>query len=150
MRVVVQRVLSASVASGEERTVHIGPGLVVLCGIAPDDDRAALGWMSRKMVNLRIFDDESGRMNRSVKDIGGEILLVSQFTLYGDVMSGNRPGFSGAAGFEIARPLFEQFHEMVQQEMERPVPTGWYGEHMQVTLVNDGPVTLIIDSPTHS
>jgi len=150
MRVIVQWVLSASVASGDESAVHIGPGLLVLSGIAPADDQAALGWMCRKVVNLRIFDDEAGRMNRSVKDIGGEILLVSQFTLYSDVSSGNRPGFSGAAGYDIAKPLFEKFHQMVQQEMERPVATGWYGEHMQVALVNDGPVTLIIDSPTRS
>lgn len=147
MRAVVQRVLSASVTADGGRCSCIGHGLLVLLGVAPEDDGEASEWMSRKIVHLRIFDDAAGKMNLSVRDTGGEILVVSQFTLYGDVTKGNRPGFSGSAGFETARPRFEAFVRLAEQMLGRPVLTGWYGENMQVNLVNDGPVTLILDTP---
>jgi D-tyrosyl-tRNA(Tyr) deacylase len=149
MRAVVQRVVSASVTAGSGRHAAIGPGLLVLLGIAPDDTRIDAEWMARKIVHLRIFDDAEGKMNLSVLDAGGEILVVSQFTLYGDTRRGNRPGFSGSAGFEAAKPLYEFFVRLVAEHAGMPAATGWYGESMQVSLVNNGPVTLIVDSPQH-
>lgn len=147
MRAVVQRVLSASVTAASRKPSEIAGGLLVLLGVAPGDTLAEAEWMSRKLVHLRIFDDDTGRMNRSVQDTGGEMLLVSQFTLYGDASRGNRPGFSGSADFETARPLYESVLRLTGQELGRPVRTGWYGESMQVALVNNGPVTLILDTP---
>jgi len=147
MRAVVQRVLSAEVSAGDGRYSAIGPGLLVLLGIAPGDGEAAVGWMSRKIAGLRIFNDSSEKMNLSLKESGGEVMVVSQFTLYADVSRGNRPGFSGSASFESARPQYEAFVRKMEQMLEQPVMTGWYGAEMQVSLVNDGPVTLIIDSP---
>jgi len=147
VRAVVQRVVSASVAAGTDRLVRIGPGLLVLLGVAPEDDDLDAAWMSRKITYLRLFDDAAGKMNLSVRDTGGGILVVSQFTLYGDASRGNRPGFSGSAGFDAARPLYESFVRFTGQQLGRPVMTGWYGEAMQVSLVNDGPVTLILDTP---
>lgn len=147
MRAVVQRVLSASVTAGSRRRSEIGGGLLVLLGVAPGDTPAEAEWMSRKLVNLRIFDDDAGRMNLSVHDTGKEMLLVSQFTLYGDASRGNRPGFSGSADFETARPIYESVVRLSGLHLGRPVRTGWYGEAMQVALVNNGPVTLILDTP---
>ncbi|KUL20436.1 D-aminoacyl-tRNA deacylase [Chlorobium limicola] len=147
MRAVVQRVVSASVAAGSNRFSEIGRGLLVLLGVARGDTGTEAEWMSRKIVQLRIFDDATGRMNLSVRDTGGDILLVSQFTLYGDASRGNRPGFSGSADFEKARPLYEKAVRSIEQQLGKPVMTGWYGEAMQVALVNDGPVTLILDTP---
>jgi len=147
MRAVVQRVVSASVTAGSRRRSEIGRGLLVLLGVAPDDTAAEAAWMSRKLVHLRIFDDDAGRMNLSVHDIGGEMLLVSQFTLYGDASRGNRPGFSGSADFETARPLYESVVHLTGLQLGRPVTAGWYGGAMQVALVNNGPVTLILDTP---
>lgn len=147
MRAVVQRVLSASVTAGSRRRSEIGSGLLVLLGVAPGDTDAEAEWMSRKLVHLRIFEDDAGRMNRSLLDTGGEMLLVSQFTLYGDASRGNRPGFSGSADFDAARPLYESVVRLSGLQLGRPVRTGWYGEAMQVALVNNGPVTLILDTP---
>jgi len=147
MRAVVQRVVSASVAAGSSRFSEIGRGLLVLLGVARGDTGTEAEWMSRKIVQLRIFDDEAGRMNLSVRDTGGDILLVSQFTLYGDASRGNRPGVSGSAVFEIARPLYESVLHLTGLQLGRPVTAGWYGEAMQVALINDGPVTLILDTP---
>ncbi len=144
----MQRVASASVAADEGRYAAIGPGMVVLLGIAPGDRDRESAWMSRKLAALRIFEDSEGKKNRSLRDTGGEALLVSQFTLYGDASRGNRPGFSGAARFEDALPVYERFVDMFEEEISRPVATGWYGADMQLTILNDGPVTLIIDTPT--
>ncbi|MBM3422606.1 MAG: D-tyrosyl-tRNA(Tyr) deacylase [Chlorobi bacterium] len=147
MRAVVQRVVSASVSAGGGRCAGIGPGLLALVGVAPGDGIPEAEWMSRKLVQLRIFEDPQGKMNLSVSDTGGEMLLVSQFTLYGDANRGNRPGFSGAAGFDEARPVFDTVLRLSAEHLGKPVASGWYGEAMQVSLVNDGPVTLILDSP---
>jgi D-tyrosyl-tRNA(Tyr) deacylase len=147
MRVVIQRVVSASVSATEGRYAAIGPGLLVLLGIASDDGDIDIEWMIRKIAALRIFNDSSGKMNFSLQETQGEVMVVSQFTLYADTGRGNRPGFSGSASFDHALPIYDRFVRKLEQKLEKPVMTGWYGADMQVTLVNDGPVTLIIDSP---
>ncbi len=147
MRLVIQRVREASVTVDESITGQIGPGLLVLAGFAPTDNAASLGWMCRKVVQLRIFGDDNGQMNRSVQDMGGEILVVSQFTLLADARKGNRPSYIGAAPPAVAEPLYQQFVAMVATELGRPVPTGIFGADMQVRLLNDGPVTIVLDSP---
>lgn len=146
MRVVVQRVKEASVAVEGRITGQIGQGLLVLAGFEEVDQAADLDWMAQKLVKLRIFPDEAGVMNRSVADTGGEILLVSQFTLYASTKKGNRPSWGRAAGGAISRPLFDGFVQRVSQALGKPVPTGVFGADMQVSLVNDGPVTLLMDS----
>jgi D-tyrosyl-tRNA(Tyr) deacylase len=150
MRLVVQRVREASVTVEGTITGQIGPGLLVLAGCAPTDDEAALNWMVRKLLNLRIFSDENGQMNLSVRDIGGQVLVVSQFTLLADARKGNRPSYVGAAPPTVAEPLYQRFVALVAQELGQPVPTGIFGADMQVRLLNDGPVTIILDSPTAS
>ena len=150
MRLVIQRVREASVAVEGTITGQIGPGLLVLVGYAPIDDEAALAWMARKLVGLRIFSDDSGQMNRSVRDVGGEVLVVSQFTLLADARKGNRPSYIGAAPPIVAEPLYERFVVLVTQELGRPVPTGIFGADMQVRLLNDGPVTIVLDSPVQA
>jgi D-tyrosyl-tRNA(Tyr) deacylase len=148
MRLVIQRVREASVTVDNAITGQIGPGLLVLVGCALTDDEAALAWMVRKLVNLRIFNDENGQMNRSVLEVGGQVLVVSQFTLLADARKGNRPSYIGAAPPAVAEPLYERFVALVAQAMGQPVPTGIFGADMQVRLLNDGPVTIILDSPT--
>ena len=145
MRVVVQRVAEASVTVDGEVVGAIGPGLVVLVGFLSDDTRAATAWMAEKVANLRIFADVEGRMNRSLLDVGGEVLVVSQFTLYGDARKGRRPSFVRAARPEIAIPLYDGFVEDLRAAAPGGVHCGRFGAHMDVALVNDGPVTLIID-----
>lgn len=147
MRLVIQRVRQAQVTVENQITGQIGPGLLVLAGFAPIDHTASLTWMCRKLVQLRIFDDENAQMNRSVLDVGGQILVVSQFTLLADARKGNRPSYIGAAPPPIAEPLYQQFVAMVAAELGQPVPTGIFGADMQVSLVNDGPVTIVLDSP---
>ncbi|UYZ63289.1 D-aminoacyl-tRNA deacylase [Hymenobacter weizhouensis] len=147
MRIVLQRVRHASVTVAGRVTGQIGPGLLVLAGFAPADTTADLDWMARKLVQLRIFADDEGKMNRSVLDIGGEVLVVSQFTLLADARKGNRPSYIGAAPPPIAVPLYEQFVELVTQLLGRPAATGEFGADMQVELLNDGPVTIVLDSP---
>ena len=147
MRLVIQRVRQAQVTVENQITGQIGPGLLVLAGFAPTDHTASLTWMCRKLVQLRIFGDENGQMNRSVLDIGGQILVVSQFTLLADARKGNRPSYIGAAPPPIAEPLYQQFVVMVAAELGQPVPTGIFGADMQVSLINDGPVTIVLDSP---
>jgi D-aminoacyl-tRNA deacylase len=147
VRTVVQRVREAAVSIGGATHSSIGAGLLLLAGISREDTEADLAWMSRKIPNLRIFEDEEGKMNRSLKDIGGELLVVSQFTLYADASRGNRPGFSESAPPEVAQPLFERFVELLHREADGPVETGVFGADMQVSLVNDGPVTIILESP---
>jgi D-tyrosyl-tRNA(Tyr) deacylase len=150
MRLVIQRVREASVTVEGTITGQIGPGLLVLAGCAPTDDEAALNWMVRKLLNLRIFSDENGQMNLSVRDTGGQVLVVSQFTLLADARKGNRPSYVGAAPPTVAEPLYQRFVALVAQELGQPVPTGIFGADMQVRLLNDGPVTIILDSPTAS
>ncbi len=146
MRVVVQRVSGASVTVDGRTTGEIGPGLLVLAGFAASDDEADLAWMVGKLVRLRLFGDHAGVMNRSIQEIGGDILAVSQFTLYASVRKGNRPSWHGAAPGAVSGPLFERFVDMLSLALGKPVPTGVFGADMKVSLVNDGPVTLTIDS----
>ncbi|WP_026351260.1 D-aminoacyl-tRNA deacylase [Hymenobacter aerophilus] len=146
MRLVLQRVRHARVTVEGRVTGQIGPGLLVLAGFAPDDDAAILDRLARKMVQLRIFADDEGKMNRSVLDVGGEVLVVSQFTLLADTRKGNRPSYIGAAPPPLAVPLYEQFVALVAGLLGRPVATGEFGADMQVELLNDGPVTIVLDS----
>ena len=146
MRVVVQRAASASVTVGGSVVSSIGPGLLVLAGFEADDAEADLDWMAGKIVRLRLMADENGVMNRSVQEVGGDILAVSQFTLYASVKKGNRPSWSRAARGEVSGPLFARFVAKLSAELGKPVPTGVFGADMQVALINDGPVTLSIDS----
>ena len=142
MRAVVQRVRSARVIVGDEVVGAIGRGLLVLLGVAPTDTAAEAQWLADKIVGLRIFADADDKMNLSVADVGGGVLVVSQFTLYGDCRKGRRPSFVGAAPPEIAEPLYEAFVNAVRA-LGVPTATGRFGAMMQVELVNDGPVTLI-------
>ena len=146
MRVVIQRVTEASVTIGGEKVSAIGQGMMVLCGFEEADGSEDLDWTSRKIAALRIFDDEQGVMNRSVVDIGGDILLVSQFTLMASTKKGNRPSYIAAARPETAIPLYEQFKAALTALIGHPIPSGVFGAEMQVALVNDGPVTICIDS----
>ena len=139
MRAVVQRVSSASVTVGGERIAAIDRGLLVLLGVRRGDTAEQADKLARKLLALRIFEDEEGRMNRSVTDVGGEVLCVSQFTLYGDTRKGNRPSFVEAAPPEEAEPLYERVREALGAQ------GGRFGAHMEVALVNDGPVTVIIE-----
>jgi D-aminoacyl-tRNA deacylase len=146
MRAVVQRVTSASVKNAEGAFVEIGLGLLVLLGVAKVDTPAECKWLAEKIVSLRIFADDAGQMNRSVKDINGDVLIVSQFTLHGSVRKGSRPSFNDAAKADLALPLYDEFVLQAQTALGRRVETGTFGAMMKVTLVNDGPVTVIIDT----
>ncbi len=146
MRVLVQRVASARVEVEGQVVGAIGAGLLVLAGVEAGDNEADLTWLSAKLTKLRIFPDEAGVMNRSVVDIGGEVLAVSQFTLFASVKKGSRPSWSRAARPEISQPLFDRFVRQLEQDLGRKVPTGVFGADMQVHLLNDGPVTIAIDS----
>lgn len=148
MRALIQRVTRAAVAETADGTVlsSIGPGLLVFLGVTHADTEADAAWLSGKVARLRVFTDADGKMNRSVGEIGGAVLVVSQFTLYGDVRRGNRPGFDQAARPEQAKPLYEHFVRCLEQ-FGLPVGTGRFAADMQVELVNDGPVTLWIESP---
>ena len=146
MRAVLQRVSEASVRSSGTVAGQIGCGLLVLLGVEPDDTADDIDWLANKLVQLRVFDDVTGTMNRSVLDAGGDILLVSQFTLLASTKKGTRPSWHRAAKPEVAIPLYEAFHQKLEDLLGRPVPTGVFGADMKVGLVNDGPVTLVIDS----
>ena len=146
MRVVAQRVAAARVEVGGRVSGSIGRGLLLLAGFAAVDSADDIAWMSGKLVRLHIFPDASGVMNRSLLEIGGELLAVSQFTLYASTKKGNRPSWSGAARPEVAQPLFEAFVRQLERDLGRQVQTGVFAADMQVHLVNDGPVTLVIDS----
>jgi D-tyrosyl-tRNA(Tyr) deacylase len=145
MRAVIQRVSQAQVSVDGECIGRIGHGLVVLLGIRSDDTQAQADYISDKIIGLRIFSDQAGKFNRSLRDVGGELLIVSQFTLYGDCRKGRRPSFIAAAGVEIALPLYEYFVERTRSHNIR-VATGRFQANMAVQLVNDGPVTIILDS----
>ena len=154
MRAVIQRVASAKVTTAEGVAGLIGPGLLVLVSVGRDDTESDGAWLSEKIVKLRVFPDAAGapeaegarQMNRSVADAGGEILVVSQFTLHGSVRKGSRPSYNDAARPEQAIPLYEAFVRQLEAAFGRPVATGKFGALMQVGLVNDGPVTLILDT----
>ncbi len=146
MRLVIQRVRHASVSIGGEQTAAIGQGMLILLGIEAQDTQEDIDWLTHKVVAMRIFDDENGVMNRSIMDIGGQALVVSQFTLMASTRKGNRPSYIRAAAPAIAVPLYEAFCRQLELLMERPVPTGEFGADMQIELLNDGPVTICIDS----
>ncbi len=146
MKAVIQRVSKASIITSSGHRDSINAGLVILLGIGEGDSREDIGWLSGKIARLRIFDDEKGDMNLSVRDIDGEAMVVSQFTLYASVKKGNRPSFITAAKPETAIPLYENFIRILGDEMEKPPKTGTFGDHMDLTLVNDGPVTIVIDT----
>ena len=146
MRAVIQRVSQASLTIGGQIKSSMARGLVVLLAIEDADTYEDIEWLSGKIVRLRIFNDEQGVMNRSVQETGGEILLVSQFTLFASTKKGNRPSYSRSAKPEIAIPLYEQFLARLTQDFGKSIQTGEFGADMQVSLTNDGPVTIIIDS----
>ena len=146
MRTVIQRVTSASVSIGGEVVGEIGKGVMLLLGITPEDTQQDADWLVGKISRLRIFDDANGVMNLSLLDIGGEALVVSQFTLMASYKKGNRPSYIHAAPPAVAIPLYEYFVAQLQQALGRPVPTGRFGADMQVSLTNDGPVTIVMDS----
>jgi len=146
MRAVIQRVRHARVTVEGRIAGAIGPGLVVLAGVTDGDTAEDRAWLSRKIVQMRLFDDDAGVMNRSLQDAGGDVLAVSQFTLFASTRKGNRPSYSAAARPEIARPAFDAFVAELAQLLGRPVPTGVFGAMMQVELVNDGPVTILLDT----
>jgi len=148
MRVVVQRVSAASVAIGGRETGRIKCGLLIFVGIEAADNAADGEWLAGKLVKLRIFSDESGQMNRSVVDVAGDILLISQFTLHASTKKGTRPSFNQAAPSGHAKALYENFIAQLSAAFGQAVTTGEFGAEMQIALVNDGPVTLIIDSKT--
>ena len=146
MRAVVQRVSEASVTINRLNKRSIGPGMVVLLAIEEADTPEDIEWLSGKIVRLRIFDDGEAVMNRSIQDAKGEILLISQFTLFASTRKGNRPSYSRAASPQIAIPLYESFVRKLSADLGRPVQTGEFGADMKVHLINDGPVTIIIDT----
>ena len=146
MRIVIQRVTQASVSIEGSEYSSIGPGLAVLVGVEHGDTAADASWLAAKTASLRIFNDEDGVMNRSVKDVGGQILSVSQFTLTASTKKGNRPSYIRAAGHDLAVPLYEAYCTELEALTGREVKRGVFGADMQVALINDGPVTIIIDS----
>ncbi|WP_374337077.1 D-aminoacyl-tRNA deacylase [Leeia sp.] len=146
MRVTLQRVKQAAVSVEGEVVGAIGMGYLLLVGVTADDQPDDIDWLTQKLVNLRLFSDAEGVMNRSALEVGGQMLAVSQFTLYASVKKGNRPSWSRAAPPEVSRPLFDAFVRTLSERLGRPVPTGVFGADMQVSLQNDGPVTLWLDS----
>jgi D-tyrosyl-tRNA(Tyr) deacylase len=146
MRAVIQRVSSSSVVISGAVKAAIGPGLLVLLAVDEADSAADIEWLSGKIVRLRIFNDDQGLMNRSVREVGGGLLVVSQFTLFASTKKGNRPSFSRSARPETAIPLYEQFLARLAADFGQPVAAGEFGADMKVSLVNDGPVTIIMDS----
>ncbi len=146
MKAVIQRVSEASVTIDGEKTADIGEGLLILIGIEEADTREDINWLAAKIIKLRIFGDDNGVMNLSVQDVNGDIVVVSQFTLHAATKKGNRPSYIKAAGPEIAVPLYETFVKQIEHELGRPVQTGRFGADMKVALINDGPVTIIIDT----
>jgi D-tyrosyl-tRNA(Tyr) deacylase len=146
MRVVIQRVSKAAVRVENEIVGQIAEGLMILVGIENEDNKEDADWLSKKICNLRIFDDEDGVMNKSLLEIKGDVLAVSQFTLHAKTKKGNRPSYIAAAKSDISVPLYEYFVGKLKQESGANVETGKFGAHMEVALVNDGPVTIIIDT----
>lgn len=146
MRLVIQRVSQASVTVENQIIGEIGPGLLVLLGIEHEDSDDDIDWLVPKMIQMRIFSDQEGKMNCSLQDIRGELLIISQFTLHASTKKGNRPGFTAAAKPDLAIPLYETFLRKAETTLGKPVQSGSFGADMKVSLLNDGPVTIIIDS----
>jgi len=146
MRAVIQRVSSAEITINGKEKRHINKGLVVLIGIEDTDDQTDVNWLTAKIVNLRIFNDDAGIMNLSAKEINGDVLAVSQFTLHASTKKGNRPSYMKASKPDIAIPLYNEFIKGLQQQLGKGIQTGEFGADMQVALINDGPVTILIDS----
>lgn len=146
MRTVIQRVHHSSVTINGEVTARIGKGLLVLIGVEDSDNQDDIVWLSKKILNLRVFDDEAGVMNRSILDMNGEVLIISQFTLHASTKKGNRPSYIKASKPEIAIPLYERFCLEMRNLLGKEVATGEFGADMKIELVNDGPVTIIIDT----
>lgn len=146
MRILIQRVKRSSVSIDNNLKCEIGKGLLILLGIEDSDNNEDIEWLTNKIINLRIFDDEEGVMNRSIKDIDADILVVSQFTLHASTKKGNRPSYIRAAKPEISIPLYEAFCETLKQKLGKDIGTGEFGADIQVELINDGPVTIWIDS----
>lgn len=144
MRIVLQRVSRATVSVGDRRVAQIGPGVVILVGVAPADGEEQVRYLAEKIANLRIFEDEDGKINRSLLEVGGEAIVVSQFTLYADTRKGRRPSFTGAALPEVAAPLVERLAARLS-ELGVPTQTGEFGAHMLVEIANDGPVTIWLE-----
>lgn len=146
MRSVLQRVLSCSLAIGGEQYSGIDHGLLILLGIEEEDDDHDIEWLVQKILQMRIFGDENGKMNLSVQDVAGEIMIVSQFTLYASIKKGNRPGFTKSAKPEIANAKYEQFIAYCRSHFSGKIATGVFGADMKISLINDGPVTIIMDT----
>lgn len=146
MRAVIQRVTRASCKVAGETTGKIGLGLVVLLGIEVGDEHTDMDWLVRKIVNLRIFSDEQGQMNRSIRDVDGEILLISQFTLFARTKKGNRPSFTNAAPVELAEPLYEKAGQTMAELLGKPTQMGVFGADMKIDLLGDGPVTILMNT----
>lgn len=146
MRAVIQRVLQASVTIEEETKSAIGQGYVVLLGCENADTEEDIQWLAKKIALLRVFDDENGVMNKSILDIGGDIIVVSQFTLWASYKKGNRPSYLRAGSHDITIPLYERFVKVLSEQIGKPVQTGEFGAYMKVALVNDGPVTICMDT----
>ena len=146
MKLIIQRVSEASVQIDSKIKGAIGTGLLLLAGFAANDIEEDMDWLAKKTVQLRIFSDDEGKMNRSLQDVGGDILLISQFTLHASTKKGNRPSYIAAATPDIAIPLYERFIQLLEQQLGKTIQTGTFGADMKVSLLNDGPVTIIIDS----
>ena len=146
MKVVIQRVLKASVTIHQQKVADIQQGLLVLLGIIDEDSQEDINWLVKKIINLRIFNDENEVMNLSLKDVNGDLILVSQFTLHASTKKGNRPSYIKAAKPEIAIPLYENFIVSLENELGKKIQTGEFGADMKVEILNDGPVTIVIDS----
>jgi len=146
MKVVIQRVSEASVTISGESVASIGNGLLILLGVVNDDNQKDIDWLCNKIVSLRIFPDDNNVMNRSIKDADGQIIVVSQFTLHASTKKGNRPSYIKAAKPDVAIPLYEKFVQDLEKVLEKPVQTGEFGADMKVSLINNGPVTIIIDT----
>lgn len=146
MKIVIQRVSRASVTIEHEKVAEIQNGLLVLLGIVNEDTQEDINWLSNKITNLRVFNDDEGVMNKSIKDINGDIITVSQFTLHASTKKGNRPSYIKAAKPDVAIPLYEKFVQQVEADLGKKIQTGQFGADMKVDLLNDGPVTIIIDS----
>ncbi len=146
MRAVLQRVTHASVTINDDRKSSIGQGYLVLLGCENADIEEDIEWLSKKICNLRVFDDENGVMNKSILDVGGEILVVSQFTLWASYKKGNRPSYLRAGSHEVTVPLYKRFLEVLSEQLGKPVAAGEFGAYMKVELLNDGPVTICMDT----
>ena len=146
MRILLQRVSEASVTIATQKVAAIQKGYLILVGIENDDSEEDINWLCKKIVQLRVFSDEEGKMNLDIKDVNGEIIVVSQFTLHAKTKKGNRPSYIHAARPEVAIPLYEKFKTTLAESLEKPIQSGEFGADMKVALINDGPVTIWIDS----